>query len=166
MTRFGVPAVAFAVAVAWLPGAAPAQTFSTGYIQVTRTGNTITSLKFDATGAGNYGMETVTGAGIRSVSAVALQPTQLTLTVGSTPQWDLPFVRAGYYDPDLHLNYPNDTNTAGATPLTLPFLCFVGSSGNTTRIEHFKRLPLGTYWLNLNIQDGSRLLMPVGTVAR
>lgn len=136
-----------------------AQTLQNGYMSLNKSGNAITSLRFDASGSGAYGMETVTGAGIRNVTTATLSANILTITGGNTFMWDLPFLKDGYYDADTHLNYPHDTDTAGASALTLPFRCFVGSSGHTTRIEHFKRLPTGNYFLTLNIQDGSRLLM-------
>lgn len=132
-----------------------------GYISVALVDDKIVTLRFDATGEGNYGPETVASPeGIREVASVTLNGNLLTLQPkAGRILWDLPFVQAGYYDADANLNYPNARNTLGATPLLLPFRAFVGSSGQVSRIEHFKRLPDGRYFLWLNISDGSRLLM-------
>jgi hypothetical protein len=135
-----------------------------GYVSAGILANTIVSLRFDATGQGNYGMEAIAAGGsVRNVQSVSLSGATMTITPQSNNLlWDIPFVRPGYYDADRDLNYPNATNTLGATALSLPFRQFVGSSGNVTRIEHFKRLPDGTYFQWLNLQNGNRLLMQSG----
>lgn len=136
-----------------------------GYVRASMTNGTITSLKVDAKGLYGYGMETVaSGGGIRGCSSMNLSGRVLTVipAAGAKLEWDLPFVRAGYYDVDTHINYPNDRNTLGATPLVLPFRCFVASSGQYLRIEHFKRIAPGCYFddsRNINVRNGSRLLM-------
>jgi hypothetical protein len=153
-------------ATVWTASAYAATTVKqNGYVYASMTDGTITSLKFDGRGLYNYGMNTVAGGGgIRGCSSMTLSGRVLTIlpAPGAYIEWDLPFVRAGYYDADTHLNYPNDRNTLGATPLVLPFRCFVASSGHYLRIEHFKRIAPGYYFdssKNINLRNGSRLLM-------
>ena len=92
-----------------------------GYISAGVEDGDLVSLRFDATGSSNYGMETISSPGqIRGARNLELSGKQLTLDHNGTIIWELPFVKAGYYDADTHLNYPNDRDTIGATELTLP----------------------------------------------
>lgn len=152
------------------------QTMETGYIQTTKQEGRLTSLRFDATGTGHYGAETIaSGGAIEGFDSIELKGKLLTLIPnGELFTWDLPFDRTGYYDYDLRLNYPSEKTTAGAYPLNLPFRKFVTSVGQTLFIEHFKRLPASgsslhdsagkskaghPYWLSINIAEGNQLLL-------
>lgn len=135
--------------------------FENGFFSLRQEGTRIVSLRLDGNGAGQYGMELVAAGGyLGPAGTITLATRTLVVsTSGSGFVWSVPFTRAGYYDADTHLNYPNDHDTLGASSLVLPFRELVGSSGNVTRVEHFKRLPLGRYFLPINIDDGGKLLM-------
>jgi len=141
--------------------AAPEEILETGFVSLKKVGERIVSLRFDGTGQGRYGMETIApGGALTPVANVELIRNVLSIKpTGNALRWEMPFVLDGYYDADAHLNYPDPRSTEGATPLILPFRCFVGSSGQVTRIEHLKRLDSGDVFLWLNIENGSRLLM-------
>ncbi len=121
----------------------------------------ITSLRFDATGSGHFGPETIAiGGSLSGVKDGGIEKNKLTLApTGEEMTWDLPFVRAGYYDADWCVNYPSGKTTAGAVPLTLPFRKFVTCAGQVVFIEHFKRLPVGPYYQWLNITGQNQFLM-------
>ena len=149
-----------------VPGDCQTMTRKNGYINTVMTNGVITLLQFDGSGSSNYGMNTVAvGGGIRGCASMSLGTRTLTITPvsGQKLEWDTPFYKPGYYDADAHLNYPNNMDTLGATPLVLPFKCFVSSSGNTLRIEYFKRLSSDpnyfTARMPMNVQDGGKLLM-------
>lgn len=131
------------------------------FIQATWDQGEITSLRFDATGTGHFGPETIAGGGaLKGVKEGQAMGNKLVLEpAGGDIAWDLPFVRAGYYDADWRINYPSGKSTAGAVPLSLPFRRFVTCAGQVVYIEHFKRLPLGPYYHYLNIAGSNQLLM-------
>ncbi|MGQ9652260.1 MAG: hypothetical protein ACUVXJ_19380 [Phycisphaerae bacterium] len=134
---------------------------STPYIAFMNGDRGISSLRFDATGQGRYGLETIATGGALSGFTTATLKDDILLLAGQAGgiDWDLPFERAGYYDADLHLNYPSPHDIGGASPLVLPFRRFVTSAGQYVNIEHFKRLPLGPWMHVLNITGGSHLLL-------
>ncbi len=135
--------------------------WETEYVSLKQAGDTIISLRFDGTGQRCYGLEAIApGGALRNVAGIELVRNHLTIVPGEGGiEWDIPFVLDGHYDSDAHLNYPDSLSTNGATALTLPFRSFVGSSGQVTRVEHFKNLDQGDIILWLNIEDGQRLLM-------
>jgi len=136
--------------------------YENGFFSLRKEGTRIVSLRVDGNGTGQYGIEIIASGGyLGPAGTISLVTRTLIVNSTSSPGFVLsfPFVRAGYYDADTHLNYPHDRDTLGFTSLVLPFRELVGSSGNVVRIEHFKRLPLGRYYLPINIDDGGKLLM-------
>ena len=131
------------------------------FIQTVWEQGEITSLRFDATGTGHFGPQTIaTGGALKGVKESHPEGNKLVLAPsGGDVTWDLPFVRAGYYDADWHVNYPSSKSTANPVPLSLPFRKFVTCAGQVVFIEHFKRLPEGPYFLFLNITGQNQLLM-------
>ncbi len=131
------------------------------FIQTVWEKGEITSLRFDATGTGHFGPETIAiGGALKGVNEGHADRNRLVLDpAGGDVTWDLPFVRGGYYDADWHVNYPYGKTTANPVPLSLPFRKFVTCAGQVVFIEHFKRLPIGPYYLYLNITGQNQLLM-------
>ncbi|KXK29919.1 MAG: hypothetical protein UZ16_OP3001003141 [Candidatus Hinthialibacteria bacterium OLB16] len=130
-------------------------------ISVDESGQKIRSMKCDPTGNSCYGDELIAdGGSIEPLKDVSVKKRQLSFnSTNGTLIWSLPFHREGYYDSDQFILYPNEKTTAGAQPLRLPFRKFVTSTGQIALIEHFMRLPRGTYFMTLNIEDGSQLLL-------
>lgn len=134
---------------------------STPHFALKRDGGGIISLRFDAAGQGRHGPETIASGGSLGGFETATLNNDILILSGPDGEmhWDLPFERTGYYDADLHLNYPSPSEAAGASPLVLPFRRFVTSAGQYVNIEHFKRLPLGPWTHAFNTAEGSHLLL-------
>lgn len=141
-------------------GGAAMEIKQNGFVNLSAAEGRITSLRFDSTGKGCYGLETIAqGGAIGGVKSVTLRGNELVIEhSGAALRWEMPFVREGYYDADAHINYPDEKTLDGAAELTLPFECFIGSSGHYLRVEHFKRLQDGPRWSTLNTRNGSRML--------
>ena len=110
------------------PGNAPAG----GFILPAGSAGRITSLRFDPAGRGEYGPETIAAGGsLEGFQTAFVDRDALTLSgpAGTRWRWDLPFARSGYYDADLHVNYPTPRGTHGAVPLVLPLRRFVSCTG-------------------------------------
>ena len=147
--------------VACVPLLSFSETLNNGYFVINYDGYGITSLKVDANGTGQYGAECLTtGKKLQYISNLRLEGNKLWIEpLYADITWPLPFVREGYYDSDRFINYPHENNVLDATTLVLPVHELIGSSGQVARIEHFKRLPLGLYYLWINLAQGDELLM-------
>ncbi len=127
-----------------------------GYFDVMYTSPNITSLRIDATGQGAYGSNLVAdGKSITGVSNPRIEDDRLLFdTAAGGVSWPFPFDRAGYYDADAHMLYP-EPQVAGGASHVMPIRKFLTSNSQTLFIEYFKRLPIGAHGLWLNLLNGN-----------
>lgn len=133
-----------------------------GFARVRLGDGHITSLQIDATGQGHWRSEAIAeGGSIGPVHSAEVRGRKLMLVPAESEiTWDLPFLRSGYYDAELHLNFAGPTAESEAIRRMEPIRGFVTSAGQYVLIEYFKRLPLGSFPLHcFNVAGGGQLLL-------
>lgn len=133
---------------------------SNGFARYSLDKGRITSLHFDATGQRHWRFDAIAeGGSIGPLRSVEVQGRKLVLMpAGHEITWDLPFLRTGYYDADLHVNIAGPSTESEAIQRIEPIRGFATSAGQYVLIEYYKRLPLGTR-TKLNVASGGQLLL-------